>query len=339
MTARLTHAPGAAQRSAGRRRPTLGYRSLWSLGVVCLLATASGAADYAAAYLEAGFGSRGVAMGGAFAALADGPAAAYWNPAGLAARQGRALAAGYQPLSLDRTLASLSGAANLRGGLGFGLLWLHAGVDGLQARTNSGEVYGDIEDSENAILFGLGLAPAPGLRLGATVKILRQSIDVAQVGESTANGRGLDLGLQYDLREGTRLALVARNVPNPILTPELEWTVARPSSQTGTSRDDLATELVAGIGHRPVTGLWLAADGHLGGPDPYAAVGASWTATELLSARVGLSRIGADDGMGSVSAGLSVRPMRSEALELHYAYAQDPLDDGARLSMGLSTRF
>jgi len=309
------------------------------LALLLCLAGAAGAADYAAAYLEAGIGARATAMGGAFSALADGAAAAYWNPAGLAALRGRALAAGYQPLSLDRTLASLAAAANLRGGLGFGLVWVHAGVDGLVGRTNSGEVFGSIDDSENAVLFGLGLSPLPGLRVGAAVRILSQSIDVAQLGESSATGRGLDLGLQCDLGPRTRLALVARAVPNPVLEPELEWTVARASAQTGTSRDDLAAELVLGAAHQPGPGLWLAADAHLVGAERHAAVGAAWRASDLLTLRAGLDRIGAADGAGAVTAGLSVRPMRSRAFQLDYAYGQDPLAAGARVAVGLSGRF
>lgn len=309
-------------------------RALRLAALVCGLTTAAAADNYAAAYLESGIGARAVGMGSAFSALVDGPAAAYWNPAGLAALRGRSLSAGYQPLSLDRNLASLAAAANLRGGLGFGLVWVHAGVDGLQGRTNSGEVFGDIEDSENAVLFGLGLSPAPGLRLGAAFKVLRQSIDVTQVGESTATGRGLDIGLQYDLGDRTRLALGARN-----LLARLKWTIARPSSQTGTSEDDLASELVAGAAHQPLDGLWLATEARLGDTGTRGALGAAWKLSNLLTVRTGLSRIGGADGIGSVTAGLSVRPMRSEALEIHYAYARDPLDAGARVSMGLSTRF
>lgn len=306
----------------------------WSLVLLSVLSTSAGAADYAAAYLESGFGPRAAGMGNAFSALVDGPTAAYWNPAGLAALRGRALAADYQPLSLDRTLASLSAAANLRGGFGFGFIWAHAGVDGLQGRTNSGEVFGDIEDSENAAIFGLGLAPAPGLRVGAAVKILRQSIDVAQVGGSSATGRGLDLGLQYDPGPQVRLALGARN-----LMARLKWTVARPSSQTGTSEDDLAAELYAGAAHQPLPGLWLAADARLGDVGAKGALGLTWQASPLLTLRAGLSRIGEADGVGSAAAGLSVRPMRNEAFELHYAYTQDPLDAGGRVTLGLSARF
>ena len=324
MMARLKH-PGGA-----RRLPRVPLCMI----LVCALTAAAGAADYAAAYLESGVGPQAAGMGNAFSALVDGPTATYWNPAGLAALRGRSLAAEYQPLSLDRTLASLSGAANLRGGLGFGLIWVHAGVGGLQGRTNSGEVFGDLEDSENAAIFGLGLSPAPGLRVGAAVKILSQSIDVAQVGESTATGRGLDLGLQYHLGDRTRLALGSRN-----LLARLKWTVARPSSQTGTSEDDLASELYAGAAHQPAPGLWLAADAHLGGGGDYVAFGAAWQIDDLLTARAGLSRIGEADGVGSITAGLSLRPMRNEALEIHYAYAEDPIDAGGRVSMALSTRF
>ncbi|MFH1566915.1 MAG: hypothetical protein ABIL09_02875 [Gemmatimonadota bacterium] len=307
---------------------------LLALAALGLSVAPAAAADLAGAYLETGMGSAGLGLGGAFSAVVQDPTAAYWNPAGLARLRGRSLVVGYLPLSLDRTQASLAGAANLRGGLGFAFAWIHAGVDGIQGRTNSGEVFGEIVDAENAAFFALGLSPAPGLRLGAAAKVLRQSVDVDQIGASTATGHGLDLGLQYDLGQRTHLAAGARN-----LLARLQWTVARPNSQTSRSEDPLPVDLYAGAAHQPLPAVTLAAEVHTGNVGTYAGAGGAWVVNPLLTLRAGLSRIGLDEGAGSLTAGVSLRPMRSDVLELQYAYADDPAGDGARLAVGLATRF
>ena len=71
-------------------------------------AGAGWSAQYTGAFLETGLGARAAGMGGAFSALADDPAAAYWNPAGLIRSQGQGLLASLQPLSLDRRQQSLA---------------------------------------------------------------------------------------------------------------------------------------------------------------------------------------------------------------------------------------
>lgn len=287
----------------------------------------------AAAFLESGLGTRGSGMGGAFSAVADGPSAAFWNPAGLAGLRGRSAEGAHQRLSLGRYQSNAAVAFNPRGDLGFGFAWIHAGVDGLTGRTNSGEITGQISDTEDAFLFALGLSPTPVFRLGASVKLLRQTVDVPQIGESTAKGRGVDLGVQYLFSESTRVSLMARN-----LGGRLQWTVTRSSSQTGTRRDPLSSDLVLGLSHRPTESVLLAGDAHYNTISPYANLGAEWTLSDLLTLRGGLNRLGQDDGSGSLAVGLTLRPMHSERLQFHYSYLDDPLD-GARLSGGLATRF
>lgn len=308
-------------------------RTALVLALALSVLSESAAGSSAAAFLESGLGTRGPGMGGAFSAVVAGPSAAFWNPAGLAGLQGRSAEGAHQRLSLGRTQSNVAVALNPRGDLGFGFAWIHAGVDGLTARTNSGEITGEMQDTENAFVFALALSPTPLFRLGASVKILRQTVDVPQVGESTASGRGIDLGVQYLLSERTRLSLTARH-----LSAKLEWTVARAASQSSTRRDPLSTDLVFGLSHGPVGPVLLAGDIHYNASSPYANLGAEWTVNGLLTLRGGLNRLGQDDGPGSLAVGLTLRPMHSESLQFQYAYVDDPLD-GARLSGGVATRF
>jgi len=56
----------------------------------------------AGAFLRMGLGARANAMGGAFTGIAEGPAAAYYNPAGIPFMETRELILSYRFLSLDR---------------------------------------------------------------------------------------------------------------------------------------------------------------------------------------------------------------------------------------------
>lgn len=291
------------------------------------------------AFLDTGLGARGLGLGGALAAVADGPAAVFYNPAGLAAARGRSLLASYQPMSLDRTQTSLGAALNLRGGLAFGLAWIHAGVDGLRARSGSGEVLeGALDDSQDAVLFAIGTSVTERLQLGAGAKILDHRIDAPQVGTSSASGRAVDLGLRYQLRPNAVLALGLRN-----LFDKLTWTVVRPSAQTSRSAERLASTAVVGLALR-----WLevglgAVDVELydlaGRRQVQAHAGTEWRLSQLLTLRAGLHRIGPAGGLGLPTFGITLRPMHRDTLQLHYAYVADEVDAGARTVVALAGRF
>lgn len=316
---------------------TLAIVFVAALCAVVLAAPAAGE-PFGAAFLDTGLGARALGMGGAMTAVADGPDAVFYNPAGLVATSGKAALASSQPMSLQRSRTALAASMNPRGDLAFGLAWLHAGVDGVRARGGSGEVVaGTIDNGEDAVFFGLGLAPSAQLQVGVGVKILDQRIDVPQVGESSASGRAIDLGLRYQVRAQTVVGLTVRN-----LMDRLSWTVKRPSAQTSTSREQLRSGLTLAVAHRAGGGLGavdleIIDDG--GASELRAHVGAEWRLSGLLTLRGGVHRIGAADGFGLPAFGVSVRPMRIEALQVHYAYVADDLDAGARHAITLGGRF
>jgi len=294
----------------------------------------AGAADFAAAFLENGMGARGPGMGGALAAAVDDASAPYWNPAGLVRTRGKQGLAALAPLSLDRRLSSISATLNARGELAFGFAWLHAGVDRIEGRTGSGIPIGSIGDAENAFLVAVARALGSRLAVGFTVKILDQRIDVPGWQEAKATGNGLDLGLQFRLNDRLFLAAAARN-----LGASLDWKVQRGGQQASSTQDELPRVLVAGLACSPFPGLLLAADLNQG-DDTFVNLGAEWTVNPLLTLRGGFHRLPDDDhNAGSPTAGLTLHPMRSQALQFHYAYAVDPLDAGARSVFGLSGKF
>ncbi len=301
--------------------------------VLLLLSTPLCAADFAAAFLETGLGTRALGFGGAFSAAAEGSTAPYWNPAGLARSQGKAIQTSTQALSLDRRASSVSFALNPRGDMGFGFAWLHAGTGEIEGRTASGQRTGSIDDGSNAFLVSVGRTLGPSLSIGFTMKIFDQRIDVPFSPAATANGHGFDIGAQYRLGERTHFGLALRN-----LSSSLNWKVRLASQQTSSSEDMLPRAIVFGAAHRPCAALLVALD--LESADETTAhLGAEWKMSPLLSLRGGLRHIGGEDSLGQVSAGLSLRPMRRQTLQFHYAYAADPLDAGGRTTIGLELAF
>ena len=296
---------------------------------ICLPA----AGDYAGAFLEGGLGTRGPGMGNAFSAAVDDESAIYWNTARLTRIAGLQASASVNALSLDRRENSLAAAFNSRGGLAFGLAWIHASVGGLEARTGAGDPYGEIEDSENAYFFALGIPLGEKLSAGAGVKILRHRIEVPQTGASTATGRGLDLHLHYSLSEKTALAAGLTG-----LGSRLRWTVLQASDQKNRSTEALPAGLSLGAAHRPADGVSIAADFRFDRIAPSASLGGEWRVSPLLTVRGGLARIGAA-GVGAPAFGLTLRPMRIDTVQLHYAWVGDELDAGPRTLVGVGAAF
>jgi len=304
--------------------------------LLCIVASAAvHAAPFGGAFLDTGLGARATGMGGAASATIEGPAALLYNPAGLAARQGRNLLGSYQPLSLGRNRTSLAGSINVRGPLAFGLAWLHAGVDGLLARNGSGEVTGNLDDVEDAVLFGLGLNATPRLQFGLGVRIIDHRLEAPGAGESSANGRAVDLGLRYRLNETTVIGVSARN-----LLDKLSWSVIRPSAQTSSSEEALLSVLAVGISHHWRGIVTAAADVEVldvgGDRDLRGHGGLEARLNDLLTLRGGLHRVGDADGLGLLAMGISIRPMHSNRLAFHYAWVADDLSAGGRsvLSIG-----
>jgi long-subunit fatty acid transport protein len=301
--------------------------------VLCCLLVAgpARAAQYAGAFLETGAGPRAAGMGGAFSALADDASAPFWNPAGLVRSQGQGLLASLQPLSLDRRQASLAYALNVRGELAFGLAWQHVRAGELVARAGDGAPLGGIEDGENAYQVAVARALGKRAALGLGLKVLRHAIDTPQTGRSTGRGSGFDLGVQVYLRRDLALAATLRD-----LKGSLDWKVNRASSQTSNTSDELSADLGLGLAYRPWAALVLAAEGHRAEAASYLSLGGEWQVSPLLTLRAGLGRIG---GGAAPAFGLSLRPMRRDHLQFHYAYTADALGAGNRVNAGLGLRF
>ena len=303
------------------------------LCALALLVSPLRAADFAGAFLETGIGTRALGMGGAFSAVATGPSASYWNPAGLARTEGMGLQTSLQMLALDRRVSSASVALNPRGDMGFGLAWLHASTGQIEGRTASGQQTGAVDDIANAFLVSVGRTLGPKLNIGFTMKIFDQRIEAPFSDVSTANGHGFDLGVQYALGQRMTIGLAARN-----LSASLNWKVSLNNGQSSSTKDPFPRTLAAGMAYRPFDGV------HLGvevtqAEETTAHWGGEWTLNPLLSLRTGLRNVGGEEALGAFSAGLSLRPMRSQKLQFHYAYTADPIGAGQRTTIGVEVTF
>jgi len=307
---------------------------LAALTTLAVSVSAIDAADYAGAFLETTVGARGLGMGGAFTAAVDDASATYWNPAGLARNRGRGIVASVQPRSLDRKQSSIAGAFNGRGGLGFGFAWIHAGVDDIVGRTGSGAPFGNIENGENALIFGLGIPLNPRLSIGFAVKTIRHEIKVPGAGSSSGTGRALDLGLVYTLPRETTVGMALRNISGRV-----SWSVEQRAGQTSKSKDQLPTTMALGVAHSPREGVTIALDVQSSNVETTLSTGVGWKVNPMLSVGGGLNRAGSESNVGYPAFSVAVRPMQIDRFQLHYTYLTDDLDAGALFVAGLSLQW
>ncbi len=178
--------------------------------LVLLCARPATCATSAFAFLEIPGGARAAALGGAFASLAQGVEAAFWNPAGLAGVKGVQLTGTHteylQSLRLEQfALANRS----FGGGTAVSLRALYsepiAATDADGNPTASGSFgYHDLE-----FALGHGRVVAPGLSVGGTVQVLRERM--AEV-SATAYAAGFGAVWVPARLPGVRLGLSAHNL-------------------------------------------------------------------------------------------------------------------------------
>ncbi|MCP4632116.1 MAG: UPF0164 family protein [candidate division Zixibacteria bacterium] len=147
---------------------------------------------YAGSFLDWGAGSRAIALGKTFTAIADDGTAIYWNPAGLNNIKSKQITAMHAVVFEDRKVnyVSFTYPANK---LTLSASWLRFGVNDLQERSSSGQLTGHFSDSENAFVVGAGypilLRLNMNLSIGASLKYFYHSLY-----DRHANGIGFDLG-------------------------------------------------------------------------------------------------------------------------------------------------
>jgi hypothetical protein len=164
-------------------------------------------AGYAGAFLRNGLGARPMGMGGAYTAVAEGPEATYYNPAGLGYINGITIRSSYKSLSLDRHFGHFSVAFPIRNEASMAASWVNAGVSDVPAIDRSRIFYGDVSNSSNAFALSFAKVLHPKFSFGANLKYIQEKID-----EAESFTIGLDIGALSKVHEFVTIGALFQNL-------------------------------------------------------------------------------------------------------------------------------
>jgi len=184
----------------------------------------SGFKKYAAEFLNSGVGSRALAMGGAFAAVANDVTAGYWNPSGLVNARGfqiQFMHANQFTSSVQYDYFAASNQFESGTSLGFSLIRL--GVDDIKNSRNAllGELISDGLDyskisnfnvADYAFILSYAKRYNERFSYGANVKLIYRDFDT-----ESALGIGFDVGAQYNLTQKLLLGLTFRDITTTMM--------------------------------------------------------------------------------------------------------------------------
>ncbi|MBI1966735.1 MAG: PorV/PorQ family protein [Gemmatimonadetes bacterium] len=151
-------------------------------------------------FLEIGIGARGLALAGAYTALAEGVTSLYWNPAGIGEMEGPAAAVSVQQLygedGLDHSFVGGVLPVGTNGAFGISLTQLTSGdiERTTEAFPDGGDPAFGATFSYSATAAGLyyGRRLTDRLAIGIGLKFVTEGIDNAK-----ANYYGLDVGTKF----------------------------------------------------------------------------------------------------------------------------------------------
>jgi tetratricopeptide (TPR) repeat protein len=185
-----------------------------------------------------GVGPRALGMGSAFVAAVDDASAIVWNPAGLGAVTRLQIQAAQRSEFVMDVHESFAVVALPSWRWGTTALSLRTyGVGDIDGRDERNIETGEITNRELEVALGYGFAWAHGVHVGGAAKLQQQSL-----AGLTANGLGLDLGLQLEpaaalssapaWANGFTVGIAARNMVRPTLRLDRD-AVADPSTLRG----------------------------------------------------------------------------------------------------------
>ncbi|HID11807.1 MAG TPA: hypothetical protein EYP17_10995 [Candidatus Latescibacteria bacterium] len=211
------------------------------LFLILIASDPQAASNYAGAFLELGVGARPLGMGSAYVAVAEGPEAGYWNPAGLALGEVSALGLMHSEhfgglVRNDFIGVALAG----RPGWGMGASLLRTGVRGVKftaledpedtlSSQNRPYVVREAGSGDYALLLSAAFSSGR-LALGGNFKLLYRTL-----WRYSAWGVGLDLGVLYT-RGRWRAGICLRDLSTtPVLWDSGTRDRIDPSAEAGVS--------------------------------------------------------------------------------------------------------
>ena len=291
------------------------------------LAARAACADPAGfAFLEVPAGARASALGGAYASLAQGAEAVYWNPAGLSGTRGVELTAShyefFQSLRHDQFAIATH---RLGGGLAASIRAQYS--EPITARDEIGNEIGTFGSHDLDFALGYGAVVAPGLSLGGATQYVRE-----RIADDAAGTWAFDLGAGWDPGEagGLQLALAAQN-----LGPAAHFTIDGAPGEPVPLPAAVQGGCSYAVGLGPTLGLRAALEARLTrGRNGIGLLGA-----ELESPGTGAAfRLGwrVNDSASTLSVGAGYE---RHALRFDYAFVPYRLDLGDTHRLSFAARF
>lgn len=248
-----------------------------------LLAAADGGS--AADFLNIDVSAREGATGSALSALADGPTASYYNPAGLTGIGSLQISGMHSEWLQDLRYEYLGAAfpAGSRGALGLSMSYL--GYGDIQGYSASNVPIGNISAYDWALGLSYGRAFSQSFSLGAGIKTIGEKLD-----NISATGFAGDIGAQY--RRGN----IGAGLSIMNLGPKMKY--SRASSPLPTRADAALSYSPWGSGLSLIGGMSLPFEGS-------AAIrtGIEYTYSGILTLRTGYDSADRIDGGGGMSFG------------------------------------
>lgn len=298
-----------------------------------LLATANAraASGFAGEFLALGAGARSAALGSAYVAIASDPTATYWNPAGLtrlATSQLHLMHAERFSGLVNHDFVALAQPGRRLHGIGIGLL--RVGVGDIEftelqdpGRALSADNRPLVSSTESSADYALYLSAAHRLRdkisLGLSLKLIYR-----QIATFSAYGMGLDLGMNYQLSPGIRLAANLRDATTTPIFWDTETT------------DRINPSLLIGAAYeRPVAGgnATFVLASRTGGNAADAGDGSPLNAGIEYRYRTLALRGGLEEGRQAL--GIGLEPHQRIALDVAYMQ-HDQLESTYQFSANLS---
>jgi hypothetical protein len=146
-------------------------------------------------------------MGGAYTAIAEGPEATYFNPAGLgfSIRPGASLS--FKALSLGRHLGHAAVSFPIRNEAVMAASWINAGTSDVQGIGSSRQPLGEISNSQNAFALSFGKAIDSSIAFGGSIRYLQEKLD-----DLDAFAVGVDIGFLLRYKGLISLGGAAQNL-------------------------------------------------------------------------------------------------------------------------------
>jgi len=166
-----------------------------------------GDAGYTGVFLRSGLGARPLGMGGAFTAIAEGPEATYFNPAGLGFDLRLSTSLSYKSLSLDRHLGHVAFAFPIRSEAVMAASWVNSGVFDVYGHGSSQQDLGEVNNSQNSFSLSLGKAIDSSVAVGGTIRYSQEKLDKLDV-----FAIGVDIGFLLKYKGVVSLGGVVQNL-------------------------------------------------------------------------------------------------------------------------------